>query len=70
MLCPVVALGSCTFEEGECGWTDESLGDKMWSLVAAGTVGTPYSDHTFSTTAFKGNTQDFNLTLLKGNTIL
>ncbi|XP_059155543.1 MAM and LDL-receptor class A domain-containing protein 2-like [Physella acuta] len=47
--------GSCTFEAGECGWTDESLGDKVWSLLAAGTVGTPYSDHTFSATAFKGH---------------
>ncbi|KAH9502694.1 hypothetical protein Btru_069532, partial [Bulinus truncatus] len=39
--------GSCTFEDDECGWYDESIGNKMWTLVKAGSSSAvPLTDHT------------------------
>ncbi|KAK0044487.1 MAM and LDL-receptor class A domain-containing protein 2-like isoform X3, partial [Biomphalaria pfeifferi] len=39
--------GPCTFETDECGWFDESIGNKMWTLVKDSSLGSPLDDHTF-----------------------
>ena len=51
-----VCVGSCVFENGVCGWNDESLGSYKWELGSGATPSAntgPSKDHTLNNAAGK-----------------